>query len=375
MQRATSDDGGGIVLRPGSAEAPARERDALEAQLAGLGLADAVVVHANGDTARWRLDEAHAARWAPGHDTLDIAARGGFDPARWPAELEREIAIAMLAAPVPLEFPSADEFASALRIRRDIVEAARRSALAFGTAAAERPEGWWTYAPETSFTVLPGKPLIEALRRALQPDVSGKLHAFSCYRATEYVIVLAVAQELERCNPPLLAALQRRWERRAIMSGRFHDVFLRELGSNDAPLPPRWYVPGDRIWFRNPDAHSSDASGFEGSWLFYLGDGLFNNFWQRDRPFTMTSKCLELYHWRNATWTDADGHLRIDEKVVEQRVRETMADPLEVERILAETMRLRDPTGIDAGGGCIDRSREFPRFVRPGTADLVVPED
>ena len=373
MQRAASDDGG-IVLRNGDATSLARERRALDARLAALGLQDAVTVQATEGGLRWRLDDDHFAQWTPGHDTLQLRERCSLDPAARPADLEREIAIAMLAAPLALEFPSTDEFDSALRIRRDIVDAAQRTALAFGTAAAERPEGWWTYAPESSFTVLPGKPLIEALRRALQPEVSGKLYAFSCYRATEYVIVLAVAQELERSNPPLLAALQRRWERSAIMSGRFHDVFLRELGTNDAPLPPRWYVPGDRIWFRNPDPHSSDASGYEGSWLFYLGGGLFNNFWKRDRPFTMAGKCVELYHWRHATWTDADGHLRIDEGVVEQRAAASMRDPAEVERILVEMLRLRDPTGIDAGGGCIDRTREFPRHVRPGTGDLVVPD-
>jgi hypothetical protein len=372
MQRASDD--GGIVLRAGTAAALDAQRRAVDARLASLGLAGAVAASVGAGEARWRLDAAHAANWTPGHDTLQLREHCGLDPVARPADLEREIAIAMLAAPLPLEFPSADEFDSALRMRRDIVAAAQRTALAFGTAAAERPEGWWTYAPESSFTVLPGKPLIEALRRATQPDVSGKLYAFSCYRATEYVLVLAVAQELERSNPTLLAALQRRWERSAIMSGRFHDVFLRELGTNDAPLPPRWYVPGDRIWFRNPDPHSSDASGYEGSWLFYLGGGLFNNFWKRDRPFTMAGKCVELYHWRHATWTDADGHLRIDEAVVEQRTAASMRDPAEVERILAEMLRLRDPTGIDAGGGCIDRTREFPRHVRPGTGDLVVPE-
>jgi len=33
-------------------------------------------------------------------------------------------------------------------------------------------------------------------------------------------------------------------------------------------------------------------------------------------------------------------------------------------------MRLRDPKGVYARGGCIDASREHPRFVRPGTSDI-----
>src|SRR3546814_17994260 len=77
--------------------------------------------------------------------------------------------------------------------------------------------------------------------------------------------------------------LQRQWETRAIMSGQFHDVFLHEFGSMTEPLPPKYYIPGDRLWFRNPDEHSSNVEGYEGSWVFYVGDGLFTNFWKRDQ--------------------------------------------------------------------------------------------
>src|SRR5690606_16260938 len=157
---------------------------------------------------------------------------------------------------------------------------------------------FWRYAETSGFTLKEGVSLIEALRLTTQPDRSNRLYSFSCYRATEYVILLAVAQELEASNPAQLAQLQRQWETRAIMSGQFHDVFLRELGSCSDPLPPMYYVPGDRLWFRNPDGHSSNVEGYEGSWVFYLGDGLFTNFWKRDQPFTVTTKCVELFHWR-----------------------------------------------------------------------------
>lgn len=141
----------------------------------------------------------------------------------------------------------------------------------------------------------------------------------------------------------------------------------------EAPLPPGYYVPGDRLWFRNPDAHSSDVSGYEGSWVVYLGGGLFTNFWQRERPYTLTTKCLELFHWRHATYTDQDGELRIDEAMVEERVRASLVDPAEVAKILALMMCWREPKGVYASGGCIDTSREYPRWVCPGTADLTLP--
>jgi hypothetical protein len=185
--------------------------------------------------------------------------------------------------------------------------------------------------------------------------------------------LLAIAQEAQITNPALLADLQNQWETRAVMSGRFHEVFLRETGSMEAPLPIGYYIPGDRVWFRNPDDASSDVAGFEGSWVFYLGGGQFSNFWQRDKPFTLVSKCVDMYEWRNGTAPDTDGQLQMDEELVERLVAKTMDQPAEVERITQRMFRLRDPTGTYAQGGCMDTSRESPRWVRPGTTDIVLP--
>jgi hypothetical protein len=307
-------------------------------------------------------------------DTMCLCRALGLDTVASMADLEREIVLAMLGAPRPLHFPDAAEFLSAIAIRRNIVVAARRTQLAFGTSHAERPASHWTYDAERGFTVLPGKPLIEALTLATQPDAaSGRLYAFSCYRASEYVILLGIARELERVNPPLLASLQRQWETNAIQSGAYHDVFLTEHGSLEAPLPLRWYVPGDRVWFRNPDEASADASGFEGSWVIYLGNGLFTNFWERDRPFSFTDKCLEIYHWRHGTYVDDAGDLRMDEAIVAAKVAQTRADPVQLAAVVARMARLRDGRGVYAEGGCIDASREFPRRVCPGTADITLP--
>lgn len=323
---------------------------------------------------RFELRPELAREWAPDCDTTQLCQKLGLDTLGDSGDLEREIILAMLLGPVAFEFPSHAEFASAVRIRKNIVEAARRTELAFQTDEAERPADCWTYAEGRGFTLLPGSHLVTALRKATQPEASGGLYSFSCYRATEYVILLGIAQELMACNPGLFRQLQRQWETRAIMSGEFHEVFLREYGSMSEPLPPKYYVPGDRLWFRNPDDHSSDVTGYEGSWVLYLGGGLFTNFWKRGRPYTLTSKCLELFHWRHATYRDRDGRLQIDETKVETLVRASMNDPAEVGRILETMLRLREPKGVYAGG-CIDTSRECPRWVCPGTSDLVLPGD
>jgi len=362
----------GILIR-----GPCAEGNGFQARLDALGLASytTTTVLPGNDGALFHLKEVSAEDLSPGADTTPLGEKLRRDKVGITDDLEREILLALMLSPVRFEFRSYEELASAVRIRKNIVTAARKTMLAFDTSeAAERPGDCWGYSKGRGFTVLPGKSLINALRKATQPEVSGKLYDFSCYRATEYVILLGLAEELATCNPALLARLQRQWETRAIMSREFHEVFMIEYGSMDSPLPPKYYVPGDRLWFRNPDAPSSDITGYEGSWVFYLGGGLFTNFWKHNQPYTLTSKCLEIYHWRNGTYRDADGELRMNEATVDALVNVSLRDPKEVDRILRVMMRWREPQGVYVAGGCIDTSREHPRAICPGAPDLVLPD-
>src|SRR5574340_373300 len=317
------DNAAGILIRANDPAALAAVRQGFLAWLAVLGLDRAVEICPEDHAVPFRLHTDVAGTWAPGFDTTDLCQCLNLDPEARVADLDKEILVAMLLGPVAFEFPSVDEARSAVHMRRNIVQAARRTALDFHTTEAERPADYWTYVEGKGFTILPGRSLIEGLVKATQPEASGQLYAFSCYRATEYVILLGIAQELAAVNGALLARLQRQWEARPIMSGQFHDVFLHEYGSMEAPLPPKYYVPGDRLWFRNPDERSADVTGYEGSWVFYLGNGLFTNFWKRDQPFTLTAKCLEIYHWRDGAYVDAQGEMQMDEAIVEERVRAT----------------------------------------------------
>jgi hypothetical protein len=319
----------------------------------------------------FRLSRAAAGRWAPDGDTMGIAQALSLDPDARERDLEKEIFIALLLSPVRFDFPSMGEWAAAVRVRRRIVQAARRTVLAFDTEQAERPD-CWRWSEDTGFILQPGHELIPSLELTLWPDLSGRLFSFSCYRATEYVLLLALAQELAESHPAALASLQLQWRTRAIQSGAFHDVFLKEYGSLQAPLPPRYYVPGDRLWFRNPDEASAEVEGYEGSWVFYLGSGRFTNFWKPGQPYTLVSKCLELYHWRDGLRSDG-GRAWIDESLVEARVVASLADPAATRRILERMMRLRDPGGVYAEGGCIDASREALRCLLPETWDLGLP--
>jgi hypothetical protein len=150
-------------------------------------------------------------------------------------------------------------------------------------------------------------------------------------------------------------------------------VFLIEYGSMEAPLPSRFYVPGDRLWFRNPDEYSSDVTGYEGSWVMYMGQGLFSNFWKREQPFTLETKAIEMFHWKDGVYTDAQGELQMDESVVESHVAQTLANPQAKARVLERMLRMRDPKGVYAEGGCIDTTREYPKGVSPQHCELVLP--
>src|SRR3546814_13180773 len=79
--------------------------------------------------------------------------------------------------------------------------------------------GYWRYDEARGFTIEPGVSLIEALQKATQPDASGKLYSFSCYRATEYVTLLGIALELQAAHPALYAGLQRSEGRRVGKEG------------------------------------------------------------------------------------------------------------------------------------------------------------
>ena len=341
-----------------------------------LGLASEILQHRHSSTGEtvFRLSDAAALRLTPGLDTTELASRLHLDLEGSRDDQEREILLAMLASPFRFDYAGFAALNSSVQVRRNIANAAGKTELSFDTTdAAERPCSHWTYSEEHGFTIIPGQSLIDALRKATQPEISGRRYEFSCYRATEYVILLGIAEELVTCNPALLERLQRQWEIHAIKSCAFHDTFLIEYGSMEAPLPEKFYVPGDRLWFRNPDEASSNVEGYEGSWVIYLGGGLFSNFWKHHQPYTLNSKCLEIYHWRNGLYTDAHGEPKMDESVVDDRVRASLNRPDEMQAIIAQMMRLRDPRGVYATGGCIDTSREYPRSVCRLSEELILP--
>jgi hypothetical protein len=316
------------------------------------------------------LKKEYQSQWAPDWDTTRLFETLSLKDIKVKDDLNKEILVSMLLAPIPFQFPSYAEFLSAIHIRHHLVNAGYLAALNFDTEGIERPEEYWHYDEDAGFLLKQGQSIIDALIKATQPESMENAYSFSCYRATEYVILLSITQELKEVNLDLLKRVERRSEKRAIRSGEFHEGLLREYGSLENPFPMKYYVPGDRVWFRNPDSYSSDVAGYEGSWVIYLGHNLFTNFWKRDKPFNLESKCIEIYHWKDGAYLGDDGEIYMDEAVVESCVVKSLSDPEKYQIILERMMRYRDPQGVYDQGGCIDASRESPRYVCPVTSDL-----
>jgi hypothetical protein len=322
-----------------------------------------------------KLKSEFANLWCPYFGTLNIRKIIPNKSSLSPDELdELEILIAILVSPFAFTFQSIESLESHIRVRKYLVHHARKTAVAFNTEAGERPFDFWKYEEETGYTLQSNADLITALLAATQPDTTGSIYDFSCYRASEYVILLALAQEAQYINSVLHREIEAINRKFAIKSEQFHSVYLHEYGSMTSPLPIEFYVPGDRLWFKNPDEKSSDVKGYEGSWVFYLGEGLFSNFWNREKPYSLEHKCLEIYYWRDGVVSDEQGVLKMDEEIVNRKVKATLSNPVKTSEILSLMTKFRDPSGVYKNGGCIDTTREYPRSIHMDWCEVVLPK-
>jgi hypothetical protein len=301
----------------------------------------------------------------PNFNTLDISTKLGF----W---LEREIILSMVRSPLTYFFPNCDEFFASVRMRHNAANAARITQITFDTESALRPLDYWTYVDNTGFILNKNKNLIDALRKTIHPEEGSILYSFSCSRACEYVVLLALTQELEETNPELLSDIERKWRTTPLLGTDFDNAFIREQGSYKTPFPIRFYVPGDRLWFRNPDEQSTNVTGFEGSWVIYLGGGRFSNYWDFTDPTSIEQKCLEVFHWRNGVVRLNNGEYWMDEPLVAEYVKKSLANPQECNTIVSQMMKLHDESGIYKDGGFISSTRDEVRWICKSTSQISV---
>jgi hypothetical protein len=357
----------GILIEGGREFHPARALDELNHLFNRLGLQDVVQISPSAQQTAAGLmaclKQRYFDSWCPGFDTLQVRTLAHDLGLSGEQTLAREVLLTMLAAPQIMGFESVAQLESHIRVRIHIARAAAQTSLAFNTEAAERPPEYWQGDAETGFVIRQDVSLEEAIIAATQPEVTGRQYEFSCYRAAEYLVLLGLAQEAKLVNPTYLNALEAQCRQHVPRSDPFHTTYVYEYGTPENPIPMHYYVPGDRLWFKNPDDRSSDVKGFEGSWVFYLGGGLFSNFWRRDKPYNLTDKCLEIYHWRDGAYVNSSGGLSMDESVVEQQAELTRQSRQRLDHIMSKMMVYRDPAGVYANGGCIDSTREIPRSL------------
>jgi len=298
-------------------------------------------------------------------DTSCLAVSLGLI-SEWSArDLTLETVLSMAVSPVIFDFSSLNELESNLRMRVSVACLARRTELNFDTSGLSRPEAYWSHVEGSGFILKEGASLIDGIERALCPDISGEHFSFSCQRATEYLMLHSLAIELSATNPAKLKEIELQWRKKALIADDFLNAFLLEIGSSAAPFPMRCYVPGDRVWFKNPDDFSSNVKGYEGSWVIYMGGGQFTNLWDRSSPYTLEAKCIEIYHWRHSVREDKLGTLEINEDLVKELVEQTLSSHVQVRNCIDAMLRYRDPQGVYEDGGCIDITRDTFRQVCP----------
>ena len=351
---------GFALLLAGRVDSERRLRQAQRC-LRSLGIDDLVdcSMSSGGDGRYLHLRASHRLlALCPDFDTANITTFLRTHQPNRDRALISEIILAMALSPDVVYFGSEQELKSNLRMRCTVVQVASRTELNFDTSSITRPQAYWIYTKENGFLLRQGVSLADGLERALCPDVSGFTYAFSCQRASEYLILYAVVCELQKVNKTGLNDVEQQWRKRALTGDDFLFRFLGERGTRENPMPMRYYIPGDRIWFKNPDDHSSDLEGFEGSWVIYLGGGRFCNLWDRHRPYTLEEKCLEIYYWSQCVEVSPAGILWMNEAVVKEQVEKALHEQDLSGPILKKMMVYRDPTGVYAEGGCIDLSRD-----------------
>lgn len=218
-----------------------------------------------------------AEHWAPQHDTRHLCHTLGLDT-RHADDLAREILVAMLLSPQVLAFPSHEEWAAAIRVRQNTVRAARETRLNPDPRAPRHAADDWLQSPSQGLRLRPGRSLVAALQATLQPGRDQPGHHLSGYRASEWVLLLAVAEELQRHHPALYARLQQQFEQRPLRNCDVHQRLMRQMGHPQAPLPPHFAVPGDRLWFGHPSQEEATLPNAQGTWSIYLGQGRFQHF-------------------------------------------------------------------------------------------------
>ena len=308
----------------------------------------------------YKMSNSFLQKYAPEYDTLRLNKRLELDPE---IDLEKEIIYSMLLSTEALIYPTYEEFVSAVNIRLNIVKNSKNSFLKFDCNSIDRPIEYWIYNNEKGFILKEDKSLVKGLRESLIPSNNNKGYSFSCRRATEYIFLLSLVEELEKINKSLYNKIEDRCKNKAIKEDEFENIFLTVYASYEKPLPILYFIPGDRVYFKNPDYKTSNILGYEGSWMIYLGNNKFKNFWQKDNDFSFEDKIIEIYTYSLSSYEDENGELQINDPLTYVKLEEIKKNKNSYDNIVYKHIQNKD---------VLDFSRLILKYVHPNTSDIII---
>lgn len=265
-------------------------------------------------------------------------------------ELTIEIILCLLNNPKLIIYESFDNFKEELNIRQNIVKYGYQTHVEFSSSNVKRPLDYF-YSVNDNILLLENKSLINGIIKSIIPD--DKLYTFTCYRITENIVLLAILLEAKNKLPELVDKIETIYRKKSIKSKQFHTIFMRE---SLELMPSRYYTPGDRVWFKNPDEKSSTINGYEGKWTIYLNNGLFCDFWKDghsiNHHFTIEEILIEIYNWRYS----------IDNNEIDEDTVHNLNINIKNNVNLMNTI-IHDMSRYNNNGGAIDRTREYPQLL------------
>ena len=263
-----------------------------------------------------------------------------------------EILLCLLNAPVLFTFDSFDDFIDMIDSRKIIVKYGYLAHVKFDTGKDIKVNVDYFQYNDKDVILLENKSLLEGIKKSIIPK--DKLYNYSCQRITEFLLLLGLL-EVNR-NKPIYQQIESIWRRKAIKSELFQDTFLYEYGTKENPIPMKYYIPGDRIWLKNPDDKSSDIVGYEGTWVVYLNDGLFCDFWKDggdvSHQHTLEDIIITIYNWRHSIIESSIDESSIDDKFVQQLNKNINNNPNTKNNIIKSMSKYY------ADGGCMDKTRD-----------------
>ena len=171
----------------------------------------------------------------------------------------------------------------------------------------------WNRAYWIAGTLRPDKPLLDAMTDFF---INQEQCSVGCYTATKIVIIQGVLDYYARIkkDPAMVEQIKKTLMRDGeVLVDIEPDAmwnFLRDTKQSSQSVvgklltvqfdvAPYNFIPGDWVYFVNPDSETADLSGYEGSNSIYMGRGRFDDFYNdNNHHYLYTEKLKEVYNWR-----------------------------------------------------------------------------